>query len=107
MTEDRAQVTTQTAMAMASSPGTSGIMTIGEVGDYLKGTERTIYRLADANKMPPFKVGGILTTGYRCVDQAAVAHHGDLPVMDSDEQIAIQPPIYVLLGHVPQALLTI
>ena len=43
---------------MASSPGTSGIMTIGEVADYLKVTERTIYRLAAAKKIPAFKVGG-------------------------------------------------
>ena len=49
---------TQTAMSMASSPGTSGIMTIGEVADYLKVTERTIYRLAAAKKIPAFKVGG-------------------------------------------------
>jgi excisionase family DNA binding protein len=45
-------------MSMASSPGTSGIMTIGEVADYLKVTERTIYRLAAAKKIPAFKVGG-------------------------------------------------
>lgn len=43
---------------MASSPGTSGIMTIGEVAGYLKVTERTIYRLAAAKKIPAFKVGG-------------------------------------------------
>lgn len=49
---------TQTAKSMASSPGTSGIMTIGEVADYLKVTERTIYRLAAAKKIPAFKVGG-------------------------------------------------
>ena len=33
-------------------------MTIGEVSDYLKVTERTIYRLAGAKKIPTFKVGG-------------------------------------------------
>ena len=49
---------TQTAMSMASSPGSSGIMTIGEVAGYLKVTERTIYRLAAAKKIPAFKVGG-------------------------------------------------
>ena len=43
---------------MASSPGTSGIKTIGEVADYLKVNERTIYRLAAAKKIPAFKVGG-------------------------------------------------
>lgn len=43
---------------MVSSPDLSGIMTIGEVADYLKLAERTIYRLASAKKIPAFKVGG-------------------------------------------------
>lgn len=43
---------------MASVPGASDIMTIGEVADYLKVTERTIYRLAAAKRLPAFKVGG-------------------------------------------------
>lgn len=34
------------------------ILTIKEVADYLKVTERTIYRLAGAQKIPAFKVGG-------------------------------------------------
>jgi excisionase family DNA binding protein len=33
-------------------------MTIGEVAAYLKVTERAIYRLAAAKKIPAFKVGG-------------------------------------------------
>lgn len=33
-------------------------MTIGEVADYLKVTERTIYRLAGVKQIPAFKVGG-------------------------------------------------
>jgi len=43
-------------------------MTIGEVADFLKVTERTIYRLAAAKKVPAFKVGGSWTFfegGYR------------------------------------------
>lgn len=43
---------------MAFGPDASGIMRIGEVADYLKVTERTIYRLAAAKKIPAFKVGG-------------------------------------------------
>jgi len=43
---------------MESSPGTGGIMTIGEVAEYLKVTERTIYRLAGSKQIPAFKVGG-------------------------------------------------
>ncbi|WP_321266027.1 methylation-associated defense system helix-turn-helix domain-containing protein MAD1 [Pseudochrobactrum sp. HB0163] len=36
----------------------SGILTIKEVAEYLKVTERTIYRLAAAKKIPGFKLGG-------------------------------------------------
>ncbi len=34
------------------------IMTIREVADYLKLTEKTAYRLAAEGKIPGFKVGG-------------------------------------------------
>ena len=34
------------------------IMTIKEVANYLKMTEKTIYRLAKERKIPSFKVGG-------------------------------------------------
>ena len=50
--------TTQLAKTMPSSPADNAIMTIGEVADYLKVTERTIYRLAGAKLFPAFKVGG-------------------------------------------------
>ena len=46
------------AQTMPSSPADYAIMTIGEVADYLKVTERTIYRLAGAKQIPAFKVGG-------------------------------------------------
>jgi len=35
------------------------ILTIKEVAGYLKVTERTIYRLSQAKKIPSFKVGGM------------------------------------------------
>lgn len=40
--------------------GSSGteVLTIKQVADYLKVTERTIYRLAAAKQIPAFKVGG-------------------------------------------------
>lgn len=44
----------------------SGILTIKEVAEYLKVTERTIYRLAAAKKIPAFKVGG--TWRFRTTD---------------------------------------
>ena len=50
--------TTQLAKTMPSSPADNAIMTIGEVADYLKVTERTIYRLPGAKQIPAFKVGG-------------------------------------------------
>lgn len=34
------------------------ILTIREVADYLRITEKTAYRLAASNKLPSFKVGG-------------------------------------------------
>jgi len=36
----------------------TAILTLKEVSEYLKVTERTIYRLAAGKKMPAFKVGG-------------------------------------------------
>ena len=36
----------------------SEILTIKQVAEYLKVTERTIYRLAAAKNIPAFKVGG-------------------------------------------------
>lgn len=50
--------TTNLAKTMPSSTADNSIMTIGEVADYLKVTERTIYRLAGAKKISSFKVGG-------------------------------------------------
>lgn len=37
---------------------TREILTLKQVADFLKVTERTIYRLAAAKKIPAFKVGG-------------------------------------------------
>jgi excisionase family DNA binding protein len=43
---------------MSDKPVDVEILTIKEVSEYLKVTERTIYRLAAAKKIPGFKVGG-------------------------------------------------
>jgi excisionase family DNA binding protein len=43
---------------MSTSAAEGGILTIREVADYLKVTDRTIYRLAAAKQMPAFKIGG-------------------------------------------------
>ncbi len=47
------------AKNMSLSAEGEGILTIKEVADYLKVTERTIYRLSQAKKIPSFKVGGM------------------------------------------------
>jgi excisionase family DNA binding protein len=39
-------------------PDEGEILTLKQVADFLKVTERTIYRLAAAKKIPAFKVGG-------------------------------------------------
>ena len=44
---------------MPKNTSQNGILTIKEVAEYLKVTERTIYRLAAAKKIPAFKVGGM------------------------------------------------
>lgn len=43
---------------MKGPTGFGEILTLRDVAVYLKVTERTIYRLAGANKIPAFKVGG-------------------------------------------------
>jgi len=46
-------------MAKSQAVSDGEILTLKEVADYLKVTERTIYRLAAAKKIPAFKVGGM------------------------------------------------
>lgn len=46
------------AIIMPINSSDGEILTIKEVADYLKVTERTIYRLAGVKKIPAFKVGG-------------------------------------------------
>ena len=43
---------------MTSSADEGDILTLRQVAEFLKVTERTIYRLAAAKKIPAFKVGG-------------------------------------------------
>lgn len=43
---------------MSASSSEGEILTIKQVADFLKVTERTIYKLAAAKKIPAFKVGG-------------------------------------------------
>lgn len=61
------------------------ILTIREVAGFLKVTERTIYRLAAAKKIPAFKVGGTWRFSRIDIDdwikkQSSVAEDGDKQV---------------------------
>ena len=47
------------AATMTTSVDEGEILTLKQVADFLKVTERTIYRLAAARKIPAFKVGGM------------------------------------------------
>ena len=46
------------AVTMPTSTSEGEILTLKQVAEFLKVTERTIYRLAAAKKIPAFKVGG-------------------------------------------------
>ena len=43
---------------MTSNADEGEILTLRQVAEFLKVTDRTIYRLAAAKKIPAFKVGG-------------------------------------------------
>lgn len=45
-------------MTKTDTKGMPDILTIKQVAQYLQVNERTIYRLAAANSIPAFKVGG-------------------------------------------------
>lgn len=45
-------------ITMSTSTSEGDILTIKQVAEYLKVTDRTIYKLAAAKKIPAFKVGG-------------------------------------------------
>jgi excisionase family DNA binding protein len=51
---------------MPTSPTEGDILTIKQVAEYLKVTDRTIYRLAATKRIPAFKVGG--TWRFRKLD---------------------------------------
>jgi excisionase family DNA binding protein len=54
------------------------ILTLKEVAGYLKVTERTIYRLAGAKKIPAFKVGGTWRFSRADIDEWIRRQSGDL-----------------------------
>ena len=57
---------------MSSTAGNVEIMTIREVADYLKVTERTIYRLLSANWWPT--LANTFTPATRCFNRRFTRH---------------------------------
>jgi excisionase family DNA binding protein len=53
------------------------ILTLRQVADFLKVTERTIYRLAAAKKIPAFKVGGTWRFSKAEINQWIQQQSGD------------------------------
>ena len=66
------------AETMPKPPIEGEILTIREVADYLKVTERTIYRLAGAKKIPAFKVGGTWRFRKTDIDGWIAAQSGNV-----------------------------
>lgn len=62
----------------------SEILTIKEVAEYLKVTERTIYRLAAAKKIPGFKLGGTWRFRRSDLDEWIASRIGKATVDDGE-----------------------
>jgi excisionase family DNA binding protein len=69
---------------MDSSSDPVSIMTIKEVPEYLKVTERTIYRLAAGKQIPAFKVGGSWRFSHSVIDQW-IKSQSSVPVEQADD----------------------
>jgi excisionase family DNA binding protein len=72
------------APQMDSSSDLVNIMTIKEVSDYLKVTERTIYRLAAGKQIPAFKVGGSWRFSRSEIDQW-IKSQSSMPMDQADD----------------------
>lgn len=71
---------------MPTSSDAGEIMTVAEVADFLKVTERTIYRLAAAKRIPAFKVGGSWRFVRSDIDRWIRQQSEDGPAFQTDDQ---------------------
>ena len=67
---------------MVTRPNKTEIWLIKDVAEYLKITERTVYRLTAAKKIPAFKVGGSWRFSRGDIDawikeQSMIGHFGN------------------------------
>ena len=51
------------------------VLTVKQVAEYLQVNERTVYRMASANKLPAFKVGGSWRFKQSELEQWIEDHH--------------------------------
>jgi len=70
-------------LGIADSPADNAIMTIGEIADYPKVNERTIYRLVSGKKIPAFKVAGSSRFRQSDVDMWIEENQTDRPSVDA------------------------
>ena len=61
------------------------ILTIKQVAEYLKVTDRTIYKLAAAKKIPAFKVGGTWRFSRADIDSWIKLQSMEQPTLDRDD----------------------
>jgi excisionase family DNA binding protein len=74
---------------MATRSPETNILIIKDVADYLKVTERTIYRLAAAKKIPALKVGGTWRFSKTDIDdwiRRQSVYAGDVPIRSGGPQ---------------------
>jgi excisionase family DNA binding protein len=67
---------------MSKGSHESEILTIKQVAEYLKVTERTIYRLAAVKKVPAFKVGGTWRFSRAEIDGWIKQQSSEMPDID-------------------------
>ncbi len=71
---------------MSSSSIEDEILTIKQVAEYLKVTDRTIYKLAAAKKIPAFKVGGTWRFSRADIDSWIKLQSMEPPALDDDDR---------------------
>ena len=72
---------------MTQNTSSEGVLTLAEVAAYLKLTERTIYRLASAKKIPAFKVGGVWRFSLQEIERW-IRNQGSPSITESNDKEA-------------------
>lgn len=72
---------------MTQNTSSEGVLTLAEVAAYLKVTERTIYRLASAKKIPAFKVGGVWRFSLQEIERW-IRNQGSPSITESNDKEA-------------------